>query len=142
MYFDYDGKDPLKDKEDIYEVLSKVADRQMDLDTMAYGIDRRLKRVLPKHIKRLDVGAFHNVFAKDENELTHTILEAIAKKEVPLEAYALSFKVHEVCLEAHFKKVDFLTSKCYKIGVQLSHNKNTSLRLIESYSYYTTKTLK
>ncbi|WP_370214202.1 hypothetical protein [Mesoflavibacter profundi] len=111
MYFDYDGKDPLKDKEDIYEVLSKVADRQMDLDTMAYGIDRRLKRVLPKHIRRLDVGAFHNVFAKDENELTHTILEAITKKEVPLEAYALSFKVHEVMSGSTFQEGGFFNKQ-------------------------------
>ena len=74
MYFDYDGKDPFTNKEEIYEALKAVADRKMNMDTMAYGIDRRLKNVYPKHIKRLDIGAFHNVFAKDDNDLTHTIL--------------------------------------------------------------------
>ncbi|WP_452596916.1 hypothetical protein, partial [Pontimicrobium sp. MEBiC01747] len=88
MYFDYDGKDPLKEKNEIYKTLKAIADRKMPLDTMAYGIDRRLKNVFPKHIKRIDLGPFHNVFAKDENELTHSILESIAKKEISLESYA------------------------------------------------------
>ena len=96
MYFNYDGKDPNKEKEEIYEVLKNVADREMAIDTMAYSIDRRLKNVNPKQIKRIDLGPFHNVFAKDENILTHTILESIAKKDVPLESYALSFKIDEV----------------------------------------------
>lgn len=96
MYFDYDGKDPDKEKEEIYEILKTVADREMTIDTMAYSIDKRLKDVKPKTIKRIDLGPFHNVFAKDENILTHTILESIAKKEVPLESYALSLKIDEV----------------------------------------------
>lgn len=96
MYFNYDGKDPNNEKEEIYEVLKTVADREMAIDTMAYSIDKRLKDVNPKHIKRIDLGPFHNVFAKDENIITHTVLESIAKKEVPLESYALSLKIDEV----------------------------------------------
>ncbi len=111
MYFDYDGKDPLKEKDEIYEVLKTVADRNMALDTMAYGIDRRLKNVMPKHIKRIDLGPFHNVFAKDENELTHSILESISKKEIPLESYALSFKVDEVFSGSTFREGGYFSKQ-------------------------------
>ncbi len=111
MYFDYDGKDPLKEKEEIYDTLKAVADRKMNMDTMAYGIDRKLKNVFPKALKRIDIGAFHNVFAKDDNDLTHTILEAISKKEVPLEAYALSFKIHQVNSGSTFTEGSFFSKQ-------------------------------
>jgi hypothetical protein len=96
MYFDYDGSNPLKEKEEIYDALKNTADRKMALDTMAYGIDRRLKNVFPKRVKRIDLGPFHNVFAKDENAFTHTILQSIAKKEISLESYALSLRIDEM----------------------------------------------
>ena len=96
MYFDYDGKDAIKDKENIYQVLKESADREMSLDTMAYSIDRKLPELIPKHIKRIDLGPFHNVFAKDENEITHAILSGIAKKEISLESYAISLKIDDV----------------------------------------------
>ena len=96
MYFDYEGNNVEKYKDKIYEILKNIADRDMALDTMAYSIDRKLPEVMPKHIKRIDLGPLHNVFAKDENLITHTILESIAKKEIPLESYALSLKVEEV----------------------------------------------
>lgn len=111
MYFDYDGKDVQKEKKDIYEVLKTVADRKMALDTMAYGIDKRLKNVFPKHIKRIDLGPFHNVFAKDENKLTHSILQSIAKKEIPLESYALSFKISEVFSGSTFKEGGYFSKQ-------------------------------
>ena len=72
--------------------LKNTADRDMNLDTMAYAIDKRLPKVFPKLIRRVDLGPIHNVFAKDENEVTHAILEGIANKEIPLESYAISFK--------------------------------------------------
>ena len=42
MYFNYDGKNAIKDKEKIYQTLKESADREMSLDTMAYNIDRKL----------------------------------------------------------------------------------------------------
>ncbi len=111
MYFNYDGKDPNKEKEEIYDVLKTVADREMSLDTMAYSIDKRLKNVEPKQIKRIDLGPFHNVFAKDENILTHTILESIAKKEVPLESYALSLKIDEVFSGSTFSEGGYFSKQ-------------------------------
>ena len=71
MYFNYDGKNIEKEKDKIYQVLKESADREMSLDTMAYTIDRKLPEIQPKHIKRIDLGPLHNVFAKDENEITH-----------------------------------------------------------------------
>jgi hypothetical protein len=111
MYFDYDGRNIENYKDEIYEVLKNTADRDMNLDTMAYGIDRKLPDVRPKHIKRIDLGPFHNVFAKDENEITHTILKSIADKEIPLESYALSFKIHEVFSGSEFKEGGYFSKQ-------------------------------
>ena len=111
IYFDYNGKRIADKKEALYQVLKESADRDMTLDTMAYNIDRKLPDIHPKHIKRIDLGPFHNVFAKDENEITHTVLEGIAKKEVSLEAYALSLKIDEVFSGNTFKEGRFFSKK-------------------------------
>ncbi|HMC01501.1 MAG TPA: hypothetical protein VKN14_10750 [Flavobacteriaceae bacterium] len=111
MYFDYDGKNPLSEKERIYEVLKQTADREMDLDTMAYGIDRKLPNVLPRHIKRIDFGPLHNVFAKDENEITHAILESIGKKEISPESFAFSLKINEVFSGSQFTEGSFFSKQ-------------------------------
>ncbi len=111
MYFDYDGKNVEKYKEEIYEVLKSTADRDMSLDTMAYSIDRKLPDLMPKHIKRIDLGPFHNVFAKDKNLATHTILESIANKEIPLESYALSLRVDEVFSGDTFSEGGYFTKQ-------------------------------
>ena len=114
MYFDYDGKDPLKERDEIYTVLKSVADREMSLDSMAYGIDKRLPDVLPKLIKRVDLGPIHNVFAKDENKVTHSILQGIANKEIPLESYAISFKIDELKSGSEFKEGSFFNKKTFQ----------------------------
>ena len=41
MYFNYDGKNVQDYKDEIYTVLKNAADRDMNLDTMAYAIDKR-----------------------------------------------------------------------------------------------------
>ena len=91
-----------------------VADREMNLDTMAYGIDKQLARCYPKLIKRIDLGPIHNVFAKDENEVTHAILQAIAKKEIPLESYAISFKIDELKSGSEFKEGSFFSKQTFQ----------------------------
>jgi len=111
MYFDYHGKRINDVKENLYKVLKETADREMSLDTMAYSIDRKLPEIHPKHIKRIDLGPFHNVFAKDENEITHAILEGIGKKEIPLESYALSLKVDEVFSGTTFTEGGFFSKQ-------------------------------
>jgi hypothetical protein len=109
MYFDYTGKLIENDREKIYDVLKKNADRLMEMDFMSYTIDKKLVHVQPKKIKRIDVGPLHNVFAKDKNAITHSILSGIAKKEIPLESYVMSFKVDEVLSEDTFKEGGFFS---------------------------------
>ncbi|WP_370391149.1 hypothetical protein [uncultured Winogradskyella sp.] len=104
MYFNYNGSEVMDYKDQIYKVLKNVADRDMNLDTMAYAIDKRLPKLLPKRIKRVDLGPIHNVFAKDKNEMTHAILEGIAKKTISIEAFAISLKIDELNSESEFKE--------------------------------------
>ncbi|MCF7569423.1 hypothetical protein L3X37_13800 [Sabulilitoribacter arenilitoris] len=111
MYFNYDGNRVNDYKDTIYEVLKTVADRDMNLDTMAYTIDRKLPKVSPKLIKRIDLGPIHNVFAKDENDITHAILQAISKKEIPLESYSISLRLDEVSSSGEFKDGGFFNKQ-------------------------------
>lgn len=111
MYFDFEGANIETYKTQIYEVLKNTADREMNLDVMAYGIDRKLKNIKPKHIKRIDLGPFHNVFAKDENQITHAILKNIADKVVPLESYALSLSVDEVFSGSEFSEGGYFSKQ-------------------------------
>ncbi len=111
MYFDYDGSRINDYKDDIYDVLKITSDREMALDTMAYIIDKKLTKVSPKHIKRVDLGPLHNVFAKDEDQITHTVLEGIGKKEIPLESYAISLKIDEVNSRSEFSEGGFFNKQ-------------------------------
>ncbi len=111
MYFNYDGSNVDDYKREIYEVLKHVADRDMALDTMAYGIDKKLPKVSPKGIKRMDLGPIHNMFTKDENVITHAILDAISKKTIPLESYAVSLKMTEVTSKSEFKEGSFFNKQ-------------------------------
>ena len=110
MYFNYEGSNPRKAKDEIYEVLKQSADRKMSLDAMVYGIDRKLEDVRPKRIKRIDLGPLHNVFAKDEHELTHAVLDSITKKEIPLESFAMSFTIDEIRSSGEIKKGSFFST--------------------------------
>lgn len=121
MYFDYDGKRIDSYKNQIYEVLKTVADRDMDLDTMAYSIDRKLPDVFPKHLKRIDLGPLHNVFAKDENDITHAILASIGKKEIPMESYAISLTVDEVYSGSEFKEGSFFNKQTLQKWSKVIH---------------------
>lgn len=114
MYFNYDGKNIDDYKDEIYAILKNLADREMNLDTMAYGIDKRLSKVFPKCIKRVDLGPLHNVFAKDENKITHTILEGITQKDIPLESYVISLKVDELKSNSEFKEGSFFSKQTFQ----------------------------
>ena len=123
MYFDYDGNRVEDHKDKIYNTLKVTADRELSLDTMAYGIDRKLPKVSPKHIKRIDLGPLHNIFAKDENALTHAILKGIGMKEVPLESYAISLTIDEVDSRGEFKEGGFFNKQVLQKWNEVSHNK-------------------
>ncbi|GAB5563144.1 MAG: hypothetical protein Wins2KO_02070 [Winogradskyella sp.] len=114
MYFNYDGRDVNGYKDEIYKVLKNTSDREMALDTMAYAIDKRLPKVFPKLIKRIDLGPIHNVFAKDENEVTHAILDGISKKTIPLESFAVSLKIDELASQSEFKEGGFFNKQTYQ----------------------------
>ncbi|NRB59014.1 MAG: hypothetical protein HRU50_03615 [Winogradskyella sp.] len=114
MYFNYDGRDVNGYKDEIYKVLKNTSDREMALDTMAYAIDKRLPKVFPKLIKRIDLGPIHNVFAKDENEITHAILDGISKKNIPLESFAVSLKIDELASQSEFKEGGFFSKQTYQ----------------------------
>lgn len=111
LYFNYEGSRLLDEKEKLYQVLKESADRDMALDAMAHNIDKRLPEIEPKHIRRVDLGPLHNVFAKDENEVTHTILKAIADKDINIESYALTLKIDEVFSKESFKEGSFFSKK-------------------------------
>jgi len=111
MYFDYHKNNAINDKEKIYQTLKESADREMALDTMAYNIDRKLPDLTPKHFKRIDLGPLHNVFAKDENEITHAILSGIASKTIPLESYAVSMSIDEVFAGETFTEGSFFNKQ-------------------------------
>lgn len=114
MYFNYEGNKIMKQRDKIYEALRVTADRDMNLDSMAYAIDRKLPDLRPKLIKRIDLGPLHNVFAKDDNEKTHAILEGIAKKTIPLESFAISMKVEEVRSVGEFTEGNFFSKQIFQ----------------------------
>ncbi len=114
LYFNYDGRNVQDYKDEIYTVLKNTSDREMALDTMGYAIDKRLPKVLPKLIKRIDLGPIHNVFAKDENEVTHAILDGVAKKTIPLESYAISLKLDELSSKSEFKDGNFFSKQTFQ----------------------------
>lgn len=104
MYFDL-HKEKIEDvKEEIYAVLENTADRDLDIDMMAYAIDKKLSYVIPKRIKKVDLGPLHSVFAKDELEVTHVILKAIVEKTFDLSAYAISVSIDEAVTTSEFKE--------------------------------------
>jgi len=70
--------------------------------------------VLPKVLKRVDLGPIHNVFAKDENKVTHAILQGIALKEIPIESYAISFKIDELKSGSEFKEGGFFSKQTFQ----------------------------
>lgn len=104
MYFDLYKEDITDYTKNIYEVLERVCDRDMPLDMMAYAIDKKLSKVLPKKLRKVDLGPLHNVFAKDEMQVTHVILEGIVKKSLDLSAFAVSLTVQDIVSSGEFSE--------------------------------------
>ena len=96
MYFDLVGKKVEDQKKKIYQVLNQVADRDMELDSLAYALDKRLQHIRPKKMRKIDLGPLHNVFAKDEHVITHTILQSIIDKRIDLKSYVISLHIDEI----------------------------------------------
>ena len=115
LYFDYKGKDIEDYKKEIYNVLKIAADRSINMDTIAYLIDKKLSKVHPKRFKKIDVGPLHNIFAKDENIYTHTILKNIANKSLPMASYGISLSVDDVYSKGTFKEGSFLNKQTLQI---------------------------
>lgn len=115
MYFDLHKQDLEDCKQRIYEVLEETADRNMSLDLMAYAIDKKLPKVWPKKFKKIDLGPLHNVFAKDELVVTHTILKAIGEKTLDLSAFALSLQIDETISTDKFAEGGFFSKQYLQV---------------------------
>ena len=102
MHFDLIGKKLEDQRSKIYNVLKQVADRDMDLDSLAYVLDKRLSHVRPVKIRKIDLGPLHNVFAKDEHIITHTILQSIIEKRIDLKSYVISLQIDEIRSSGQF----------------------------------------
>ncbi|MEZ4858295.1 MAG: hypothetical protein R2781_05750 [Flavobacteriaceae bacterium] len=115
MYFDLYKSSLTEYTHEIYEVLEKVADRNMSLDMMAYAIDKKLPKLLPKKLRKIDLGPIHNVFAKDELEVTHCILEGIVNKVLDLSAHAISLSIEDIETKGNFKEGNFFNKQQLQI---------------------------
>ncbi len=111
MYFDL-HKETLEDyKEKIYDVLENTADRNMNMEMMAYAIDKKLPNLWPRCLRKLDLGPLHSIFAKDELLVTHAVLKAIAEKTLDLSAFALSMGIAETRSTGNFNEGSFFSKQ-------------------------------
>jgi hypothetical protein len=101
--------------EELYQVLESTADRSMTLDTMAYAIDKKLSKLWPRKIKKVDLGPLHSVFAKDELEITHALLEAIGKKTLDIASYAVSLSINETTSSVNFSEGSFFNKQYLQV---------------------------
>jgi hypothetical protein len=115
MYFDL-YKEKIEDyTHKIYDVLETVANRKMSLDIMGYAIDKKLPKVFPKKLKILDLGPMHTVFAKDDLEITHCLLESIIDKSLNLTSYAFSLTVSEIESKGNFSEGNFFSKQYFQV---------------------------
>ncbi|MEL6811396.1 MAG: hypothetical protein AAFP76_08690 [Bacteroidota bacterium] len=115
MYFDLYKTTVEEYTKEIYEILEKTADRNMSLDMMAYAIDKKLPKVWPKKLRKIDLGPLHNVFAKDELEITHVVLEGIINKALKLSSYALSISIEEINSTDTFEQGGFFSKQYLQV---------------------------
>ncbi len=115
MYFDLHKTSLAEYTKDIYEVLERVADRDMSMDMMAYAIDKKLPKLLPKSLRKIDLGPLHNVFAKDALEITHIILEGIINKNLKLSEFATSLSIEEIRSKDQFTEGSFFNKQILQV---------------------------
>ncbi|MEP0265863.1 hypothetical protein [Dokdonia sp.] len=129
MYFDLYKVAMENYIDEIYKVLETTADRSITLDSMAYAIDKKLVNVLPKKIKKIDLGPIHSVFAKDELQVTHAILQSIVDKSLDLSAYAVSLSINETASKDSMTEGGFFS----KQHLQVWENKRPENYLFTSH---------
>lgn len=134
MYFDLHKTSVSEYTEEIYKVLEVVADRDMSLDMMAYAIDKKLPKLWPKKFKKIDLGPFHNVFAKDELEITHIILKGIVEKTLDLAAFAFSLSIDSIKTKGNFKEGSFFNTQHLQVWDDIKSEKYlfTSHRVMQA----------
>lgn len=129
MYFDLYKESIEEYTSKIYDVLEAVADRKMNLDMMAYAIDKKLPKLLPHKIKLIDLGPMHSIFTKDDLDITHCILEAIANKTLDLSSFAFSFSINEINTKGDFTEGSFFN----KQKLQIWDNTESKKHLLTSH---------
>ena len=115
MYFDLNKTSVEEYTQEIYEVLEKVADRDMKMDMMAYAIDKKLPKLMPKKLRKIDLGPIHSVFAKDELMVTHCILQGIVNKVLKLSSHAISLTVEDIVSSGNFTEGSFFSKQHLQI---------------------------
>ena len=115
LYFDLHKVHMVDYLQDVYDVLEQTADRNMTLDTMAYAIDKKLPNLWPRKLKKIDLGPIHSIFAKDELEITHSLLEAIGQKTLDLSAYAVSLSIETAVSKGNFKEGNFFNKQYLQV---------------------------
>ncbi|MEX0290318.1 MAG: hypothetical protein AB3N14_14525 [Flavobacteriaceae bacterium] len=134
MYFDLNKESIDEYRPKIYEVLKHTADRDMSLDMMAHAIDKKLPNLWPNRFKKIDLGPLHSVFAKDELQVTHALLKAIANKVLDLGSYAISLSVEEVISTGDFATGSFFNKQYLQVWEDSKPQKYlfTSHRVMQS----------
>lgn len=129
LYFDLYKETLDQYTENIYDVLETVADRDMSLDMMAYAIDKKLAKLLPRKLRKIDFGPLHSVFAKDEELITHSILKGIVEKTLDLASHAISLSVEEINSSGNFSEGSIFN----KQQLQIWENKKPQKYLFTSH---------
>lgn len=115
LYFDVHKTSVADYTNEIYEVLERTADRTMDLEMMAYAIDKKLPKLLPRSLKMIDLGPLHSIFAKDELAITHSLLKAIGSKDLDLTNFAFSLRSYQISSKGKFKEGSLFNKQLFQI---------------------------
>lgn len=134
MHFDLSKGSISEYTPEIYKVLETVADRDMSLEMMAYAIDKKLPTVWPKKLTKIDLGPFHNVFAKDELEITHVIMKGIIDKNLDLSSFALTVSIETIVSSGNFSEGNIFSKKYLQVWEPIKPQKYlfTSHRVMQT----------